>query len=744
VLFALTLVSAGCQQPEPPTTVHTLVLTGSPYERGLEHGRRFGPHIRSLYTRLLENSIMPYLNREQMNIAPVLPTYKKPQYRDGMFSYYLLYESGQHLFDHYLPEALKEEMRGISDGSGVGLDKIIILNTFFDTMMAFRGMVLFIQFIQEPYLASLEFQSAGLASDGLDNDGDGETDEADEGLLAEYGAGPQAVMVEVPPDATLRLVFEDPVLAGLACLDPRNVEPLGDRRISAACIDPTCVADEHQGKELLYREWLSEVALECLEPRVAATCLVRSCVENPDPGCVNPETIRLHLGDALYTADDPALQTRFLPEEEPTGDDSGMQGPTGCQGGLEVIFTPPGGLEPAALQSLLVQAGDQSPIHSPEPFHNRFMRDERITFTTAGYHAAQGRGAAPYQIPNRGGASPDAQPPGIAFALRGSATVDGAPLLGTHYALLDSDMVHEHSVLLVHVPDEGPRHAFPTWTGLVWGFTGMNAEGLSYAIGNSDTLDNPLVGAALTEIFKPENLLRLLENPDLEGLSAALADVKMLSSGIPIGMMGRELLRNTATTDEALALTYATGQTFGWNLLVADAAGELAAIELDSATQADRRQPTVQDDDGFQYYTAGTSDPRNLDPHGAHWAAVGEDDLLIASHFRKNSDDMIDLSIMQQFEPRKQRTWSGYYYRSTKVFHDLRDTLAPRYGALDAAGAIEVLRTPALVDQRDSMMAAVLQPSQRILRWAMGAAPASSAPFRAFDLQTLQALESTP
>ena len=33
---------------------------------------------------------------------------------------------------------------------------------------------------------------------------------------------------------------------------------------------------------------------------------------------------------------------------------------------------------------LIIQAGDLSPVYSPEPYHERYMRDVRVAFTTAG------------------------------------------------------------------------------------------------------------------------------------------------------------------------------------------------------------------------------------------------------------------------------------------------------------------------------------------------------------------------
>ena len=131
------------------------------------------------------------------------------------------------------------------------------------------------------------------------------------------------------------------------------------------------------------------------------------------------------------------------------------------------------------------------------------------------------KGQVPREIGNRGVSDSSMMPPSISFAARGSATPDGDPILAHHFSLLDNDMMHEHSLLQIHVPENGTPHAFLGWTGLVWGFSGMNSEGLAYAVNNSDSLDNPLVGRTLDAIF--ENIGDLIADPNLEGSGRSLA-----------------------------------------------------------------------------------------------------------------------------------------------------------------------------------------------------------------------------
>ncbi|HUU03969.1 MAG TPA: hypothetical protein VM425_21210 [Myxococcota bacterium] len=722
----------GCSASERPPNVHIVVLRGSPYERGFQHGRQLSAHIRSLYAKLLASSIMPFLNREQLNIAPVLPVYSRPEYRDGQFSYRMLLESGQYLYDNYLPESYRQELLGIADGAGMEFEQILILNTFVDTMLGFRAIVLFIQGIQDPFVSSFAFEG-GVDSDAYDNDGDGQTDEPDEGVLTPYRPLAQAAFVEVPTDARVRVVIKDVNLPGLACLDPRNAFPKGQMEIERRCLLDECVLSSCRGRALLDRDCLSAEAQSCIEPRLSSNCFKEDCLDLTDPGCVNPESIRLSLDGQVYDATSDAVQTRLLPVEGDLPPDVDPQ----CYGPLEVLFSPPGGFAPASLMSLVIQAGDQSPIYSPEPFHNRYMRDERIVFTTAGYAASTGSDEFPYQIPNRGVWDPSARPPSLAFAVRGSATADGNPLLAHHFALLDSNIVHEHSVLFVHIPDQGRPYAFLSWAGLAWGFSGMNDQGLTYSVNYSDSLDNPLTGGVLASIFEPEHLAELIKNPNLLGLSRALADTHLYATGLPIGIIGREILAHGAGVNDGIESIYRAGRTYGWNFLLADAQGNLAAVETDAASQFPESgsAPAPAQEDGFTSYTPDTGDPQNLDAFGRPWASVGPDDLRVASHFQKDQDDMPDLNLLGLFKPESQRFWSGYYYRSLRAFYVLGDEIASRSGAIDVDETVDILRTPELVDTRDSMNACVYQPADRIINWAMGEVPATDLTFEAFDLE---------
>jgi hypothetical protein len=825
VLFFMVVLTPGCDETSQPSTVQTIVLKGSPYDRGLQHGKAFKPYIRSLYTRLLTNSIVPYLNREQLNIAPVLNKYNDPQYQGGQFSAQMLLESGRYMKDKAIPEEYVDEIRGIADGAEMEFDEILSLNTFFDTMMSFRSIVLFIQNIQHPYIQSLSFGEE-LDSDGFDNDGNGDTDEAGDNRMDVYVSTPYAVMLEVEPDAAIRFVIDDPALLGLACIDLRNTPPHGEMTVERSCVEESCISPDPECQtadpvpldcldvrymdpecsaeacmdlacaqveefpacfdnaciqpgangdcpnmtleascytdgcmekecypslstpecydEKCYSEKCQEIRRGvCLFPRVGSDCLKTECVEISDPSCVNPESLRIYVNDTLYAHGDGSITTRLLDPVE------GKTQVSDCDAPLEVIFQPPEGFEPASAVSITLQTGDLAPVYSPEPFHHRNMRDERFVFTTKGYAEAHGTGHKVWEVPNKGVELSGKMPTSLAFGARNKATKDGKPLLAHHFGLLDNDMMHEHSALFFIVPEKGYPYALVGYTGIAWGFSGMNTEGLTYAFNPSDSLDNSLVGRVMAEMFKPENLMILLENPDLEGLSKVLREIRLLPDGVPIGIALREMLKNNKTADDGLAYLYDQPRTYGWNALLADAAGELIAVEMDGATQG-VKSGTLTNEDGFYYYRPDASDPENVDTHGRLYSSITPDDIRIASHFRKNTADMEPIIIMGVFSPKAQPEWTGFYFRSLRTYYMLGEVMEAYIGtpdddrAIDVDLAIEMLRTPELVDTRDSMNACVYEPAVGLMHCGMGGVPATDQPFIAYDLAATIAGEVSP
>jgi len=636
-LVLASLVTAACGPGGKPPYAEVFELTGTAYERGLAHGEHFESKIRSFYATMIENSLVPYLNREHKNLSAFLEEYQKPLYADGQFSYQTLLQSGQHLEEQMLethPEFI-EELHGIADGADVEYEKILILNTFADTLLAFSSVVAFIRQIQAPLLLQVKVLDS-LDEDGIDNNGDGQVDESDDNAVktrdaegswtASYSPRTHASLVEVPADARIHMVFWD---------------------------QPSL---------------LSIIGVEDLEGESQG---------------MDPQAIRIQLGEEVYTSGtDDCIQTA------PWGDDDF---------GMEIIFTPPGGLPPASEVSLIVQAGNLSRIVDPLPLHARYMRDERITFTTAGF------GKAPHEVINEGVDDGRSQPPALGFAVRGAATADGSFRLAHHFALLDANTAHKHNVVLLHRPEDGKAHVTIGWAGVIWGFSGMNEDGLAVMVTPSDTLNNPLA----------------------RQVKEHYTDAKLLSSGVPIGFKVRRMLTRHSDVDQARAMLEAEGSTFGWNMLLGDAQGQMTAVELDSNILEEENK-------GFFTFTPDSSDPENLDGHGRRLSSCGPDDLRIASHFIKNVPD-IDTSILI-FDARPQRFWSGFFYRSLRTHTILGEIMKEHLGEIDLETMFGILRNPDLVDSRNSMNATVFEPGLGKLHWAAGQVPATDGEFNELDL----------
>ncbi len=594
-LWTLTAALA-CAPAAPPPTRETVTLTGDGYSRGLQHGQQLKAKIHGFYTTLLTSSLLPYLNREQPEIAVALPAYAGPDYADGKFSYALLRDSAKRL-ERGIPRAIREELRGISDGSGLPYDDVLILNTFVDTVMAVRAVTAAIKQAKAPSVQSLEL--LGAESDGADNDGDGEVDEAGEGTFAPYS--------------------------------------------------PSAVA--------LARELSVAVAF-----RVTFTA----------PDGVDPATVRFTLGEAVYEQGHPAL---VLEEVDATT--------------LRATLTPPSPLPGSAVLGLALNAGDKAVLENPPPVHARFMRDERVTFTTAGV----GKGLP--EVPNAAADDGRSQPPALSFALKGTATADGKPLVAQNFALLDANTAHKHTALFIHRPDSGPSFAVAGWAGVAWGFSGMNARGLAVACQYADTLDNSVVAGVFDQV-------------------ADLSKATLAASGTPIGIAVRKALAAQADVAGAEAQLAEEPVAYGWNCTLADAAGAVRALELDSDLS--------KDGGAFSYGP------------GERGAGVGPDDVRMGVHYQANTEDIFTLAVAgQRLQP--QRFWSTTWFRSLRAFGVLGEALRAGYGTWDAERVKGLLGTPVLEDQRDGMNAVVFEPALRRVHTAMGTVPPTAAGWETVSLE---------
>lgn len=218
-----------CTPQAPPPPYEVLRLHGTHYERGFQHGQALSSKIRSFYTTMLKTSLLPFFNREHGEIAKVLTAYLAPAYLDGQFSLMLLRESSEELKKSVPPDFL-EEMRGVADGSGVPLADVLVLNTFVDTVLAARSVTYFLRQTGAPLLLYVDVAAAAVATDAVDNDGDGKTDEAGESEV-EYAALTVATFVEVPLDAVVRLTLSDTEPGGV---DPATVRVIVNGKAYAA------------------------------------------------------------------------------------------------------------------------------------------------------------------------------------------------------------------------------------------------------------------------------------------------------------------------------------------------------------------------------------------------------------------------------------------------------------------------------------------------------------------------------
>ena len=594
-LWTLTAAVACAPATQPPTR-ETVTLTGDGYGRGLQHGLQLKAKIHGFYTTLLTSSLLPYLNREQPEIALALPAYAGPDYADGKFSYALLRDSARKL-ERGIPRAIREELRGISDGSGLPYDDVLILNTFVDTVMAVRAVTAAIKQAKAPAVQALEF--VGAEADGADNDGDGEVDEPGEGTFSPYVPSAVALLRELPVGGAIRVTFTA-------------------------------------------------------------------------PDGVDPATVRFTLGQEVYAQGSPSLR---LEEVDATT--------------LRATLTPPAPLPGSSVVGLALNAGDKAVLENPPPVHARFMRDERLTFTTAG------TGKALAEVPNAAADDGRSQPPSLSFALRGSATADGKVLLAQNFGLLDANTAHKHTALFIHQPESGPSFAVAGWAGVAWGFSGMNDRGLAVACQYADTLDNSVVAGVFDQV-------------------ADLSKATLAASGTPIGIAVRKALGAHSDVAGAEAQLADEPVAYGWNCTLADAAGTLRALELDSDLS--------KDGGAFGYGP------------GAHGASVGPDDLRMGVHYQANTEDIFTLVVAgQRIQP--QRSWSTTWFRSLRAFGLLGDALQAGYGRWDAAQVKQLLGRPELEDQRDGMNAVVFEPALRRVHSAMGTVPPTAAGWETVTLE---------
>ena len=200
-----------CTEATAPPNIQIIRVSGTPYERGLQQGLQMKSRIRSFYTQMLTASLLPFLNRSRPDVQTILTEYADRLYDDGRFSRLLMKDSALSL-EAYIPEAYREELRGVAEGADVPYEDMLVLNTFIDSILGLRSVVFFIDRTRSPVIESFAVMTstgADALRDHRDNDGDGEIDEIDEGTQTPYEPLPHATFAGVPINARFRFVLTD-------------------------------------------------------------------------------------------------------------------------------------------------------------------------------------------------------------------------------------------------------------------------------------------------------------------------------------------------------------------------------------------------------------------------------------------------------------------------------------------------------------------------------------------------------
>lgn len=615
VCFSAVLFLAGtaCVQSTEvrnPIIVRTVHLHGTHYEMGLQHGRLLSGDMKHLYTRFLTMSVLPYMSREQPFISGFFPYYLDERFLHGNFGFEILKEAAFSL-ETYLPETYRDELRGISDGSGMSYSETLILNTFLDSLLCVLNIRAALGVIQSPWIGRVVF-SDRITRDGIDNDEDGTVDEWDENVLQPLRYSRYGTMKEIPPRSTLEFTLRDYSL---------SLKRLGDGILM--------------------------------------------------------DTLRIEINSVLY-----------MRGSEGWWDDRCEKMPT-------IRITPPGGFPASQPVSVVIVAGDQQWTYDPPPAKTNVSREHTFTFST------QGAGLDLRDIPNAEIPDKLGNADSVSFAAHGDATKSGELIVGRHFALLDIDLAHKFAYIIVYHPRDKEtgellhKCATLSWSGISWAITGMNDSGLVVGLSRSDTLNDSAVG----------NMTKL----------------RILPEGFPIGMLMRHILENFDNLDDAGLYLQSVKPVNGWSILLAD--GKTRDIRV-----AEIVPDILCEGVGYDVYTPDTKLPENRDPWGRAYASVTPYDIRSSNLFMKKLDD---------FPGVPQIEWSGGVFSGLRSHHYTGKILESYIGRLDPIAAIEVLRSPALVHERDSMHSGVLLPESLSMFVALGERPATAGGFQYFSREDL-------
>lgn len=233
------------------------------------------------------------------------------------------------------------------------------------------------------------------------------------------------------------------------------------------------------------------------------------------------------------------------------------------------------------------------------------------------------------------------------IALSGAASADGVPRLGRNLDFPSLGVADDQSLVVVVRP--AGRHAFAavTWPGLIGVLSGMNEHGL--------TLANMEVA-------------RQLRLPD----------------AMPYALLYRTILEECRTVDEAIAVLEKERRQTANNLMLMDAAGSRALVEITPAGIVVRRAPVGAPLAATNHHRGDSDEPRLCTRYdclvgdaGRDWGRL--DRTALQKLLARTSQGDLTLQSMI-FEPHDRRLLLAVGKRAAgRAFHalDLGPLLAP-------------------------------------------------------------------
>ncbi|MCA9771267.1 MAG: hypothetical protein KC466_02595 [Myxococcales bacterium] len=713
----------GCPQSSPGRNrdvVRITPLGGTPEELGIEHGRMLSGDINNFYTDFLRNAIFPFLNRERDGIAGLFEFYTdNPAYAGAKFGRQLLLDAAKLIVED-MPQEFKDELDGIAAGSGLPIEDVLILNTFFDALTSVLNVNGILSSLDTPRLTQVVFTEA-LLTDGIDNDEDGVIDEPGENVVPESRVpSPFALMKGVPVDSAVRFTITDTQLTDdcdVLSDDPENCPPLDLIR-------------------LLFGEGIDF-----------------------DKSTVKVNDVQLARGD-------PGLSDNGLPGNEPptppTRAEFTVQPPEGWRDGTDNI-----------VEFLVL---DLAQDITPPPLHANDMRRDRVLFLT------EGDPRSLMDVPNvlPGVRREDAT--FFTASVQDGATTDGKMRVIRHMQLLDNGVAFKFARAFIYNAMDANGAPYIPFLSLAWGgvgfvISGMSAAGLTVGVQWAETQDDGTIRGVLRagdenvtvvpgaetgrvavqgtgevyicrprksdprdfpdgdpiatgheccpESLTDSDLCRLkscvLGDEGAGGVRGCAGQAKIAPRGVPIGFTLRRVLQEATTLDEAIDMIKAQPPTAGWVIHLADGkARETAIVEIDAGN------PLLAT--GFD---AGR-DVRVIRPGELPTTSASPDDLISCGIFNKNIPDSTAIGGFSQ-----QNVWSPRWMRNQDTCGVLLREMRARHGTFDDAEAERLYRFPSLVSARSDMHGAIFLPESLDAYVILGRVPTTAGPFNFLSRERL-------